>query len=51
VRETGFMGGDRKIVPNFKVPRQCPHFLLAEVRMREGTALGSEYGKESDTKF
>jgi hypothetical protein len=35
-----FDGGYRKISRLFKVPRQCPLFLLIRVRLREGKALG-----------
>jgi hypothetical protein len=32
----------QKMFPALKVPRQCPLFLLVEVHLREGKALGSE---------
>jgi hypothetical protein len=38
-------GGKKIFSPVLKVPRQCPHALLVEVRLREGKAYGSENGK------
>jgi hypothetical protein len=39
------LGGRQKNVTALKVPLQCPLLLLAQVRLREGKALGS---KESE---
>jgi hypothetical protein len=38
--------GVQKHFSALKVPRQCPLFLLVEIRLREGKALESEKGKE-----
>jgi hypothetical protein len=37
-----YIYGGRKICPALKVPTLCPIFLLVEVSLREGKALGSE---------
>jgi hypothetical protein len=37
--------GRQKSFHKLKVPRQCPIFLLVEVRLKEGKVLGSEEGK------
>jgi hypothetical protein len=44
-RKTLYLEEGGNDLPTLEVPRQCPLVLLAEVRLREGKAIGSEEGK------
>jgi hypothetical protein len=42
VQDTTFREGKKLFSPALKVPRQCLIVLLAEIRLREGDALGAK---------